>query len=170
MTYCKLIKESKARRKNVGRAWINNKNIYDMVPKSWIVECLKMYKISDKVTKFITEAIKIWKVESKVVENNLLQVKILRGICLGDALSSLLFVIVMMLLCDIFRKCNGIYKFTKLQEKFNHLKYWDNIKLSAKNEKELKTLIQTIRIYKQDIRIGFGVEKCAMLIIRKGKR
>ena len=44
----------------------------------------------------------------------------------------------------------------------------DDIKIFVKNEKELETLIQTIRIYSQDIRIEFGIEKCATLIIKSG--
>ena len=43
--------------------------------------------------------------------------------------------------------------------------YMDDIKLFAKNEKELETPIQTIRIYSQDIVIEFGIEKYAMLIM-----
>ena len=35
----------------------------------------------------------------------------------------------------------GGYKLTKLQEKINHLMYMDNIKLSAKTQRELETLI-----------------------------
>ena len=42
-------------------------------------------------------------------------------------------------------------------------------KLFAKNRRELETLIQTVRIYSQDIGIEFGIEKCAMLI-RKSRR
>ena len=64
----------------------------------------------------------------------------------------------------IFRKCKGGYKLTKSQEKINHLMYMDDIKLFAKNEKEFETLIQTERIYSQDIGMEFGVGKCAMLI------
>ena len=67
-------------------------------------------------------------------------------------------------------KGTGGYKFTKSQEKINHLMYMDDIKLFAKNEKELETLIQIIRICSQDIKIEFGIEKCAMLIMRGGKR
>ena len=48
--------------------------------------------------------------------------------------------------------------------------YVDDIKLLTKNEKELKTLIQTITIYSQDLGMEFGIEKCAMLIMRSGKR
>ena len=47
--------------------------------------------------------------------------------------------------------------------------YMDDIKVCAKNEKELETLIQTRRIYSQDIGMKFGIEKCAMLIIKSGK-
>ena len=48
--------------------------------------------------------------------------------------------------------------------------YMDDIKLFAKNEKELETQIHTVRIYSQDIGMEFGIEKCAMLIIKNGKR
>ena len=40
----------------------------------------------------------------------------------------------------------------------------------AKNEKELETLIQAMRIYSQDIRMEFGIEKCTMSIMRSGKQ
>ena len=46
----------------------------------------------------------------------------------------------------------------------------DDIKLFAKNEKELETLIQTVRIYSQHIEMEFGIEKCAMLVIKSSKR
>ena len=47
--------------------------------------------------------------------------------------------------------------------------YMDDIKL-PKNEKELETLIQKVRIYSQDIGMGFGIEKCTILIMRNWKR
>ena len=47
--------------------------------------------------------------------------------------------------------------------------YMDVIKLFAKNEKELETLIHTVRIYSQDIGMEFGIEKYAMLVIKSGK-
>ena len=48
--------------------------------------------------------------------------------------------------------------------------YMDDIKLFAKNEKELETLIHTIRIYSQDIGMEFGIEKCTLLVMKSGKR
>ena len=46
----------------------------------------------------------------------------------------------------------------------------DDIKLFTKNEKELETLIHTIRIYSQDIGMEFSIEKCALLVMKSGKR
>ena len=48
--------------------------------------------------------------------------------------------------------------------------YMDDIKLFAKNEKELEILIHAVRIYSQDIGMEFGIEKCAMLVRKSGKR
>ena len=47
--------------------------------------------------------------------------------------------------------------------------YMDDIKLFAKNEKELEILIQTVWIYSQEIGMEFGIEKCAMLVMKSGK-
>ena len=44
--------------------------------------------------------------------------------------------------------------------------YMDGIKLFEKNEKELKILIHSVRIYSQDIGMEFGIEKFAMLIMK----
>ena len=96
--------------------------------------------------------------------------KIQRGIFLGDPLLPLLIVIAMIPLNHILKKCMGGDKFTKLQEKINPLMYKDDIKLFVANEKELKTQIQTIRIYSQDLGMEFGIEKYDMFKIRSGKR
>ena len=70
----------------------------------------------------------------------------------------------------IRRKCRAGYKLSRSQEKINHLMYMDDIKLFAKNEKELETLIHAVRIYSQDIGMVFGIEKCVMLVMKSGKR
>ena len=58
-----ILDESKTRRKNLAMAWIDNKKTYDMVPHSWIINSLKMYKISDEVINFIDKTMKTWRVE-----------------------------------------------------------------------------------------------------------
>ena len=48
--------------------------------------------------------------------------------------------------------------------------YMDDIKLFAKNEKELETGIQALGIYNQYIGMEFAIEKWVMIIIKSGKR
>ena len=45
-----------------------------------------------------------------------------------------------------------------------------DIKFFTNNNKELETLIQTIRIYRLDVGMKFGIEKYAILIMKSGKR
>ena len=125
----------------------------------------KMYKISDVVTNFIKKTMKTQKVELMAGRKSLAEIKIQ-----GDALSPLLFTIAMMPLNHIHKKCTAGYKLCKSQKKINHLMYMGDIKLFAKNEKEFETLIPAERIYNQDIGIGFGIEKCAILVMKSEKR
>ena len=98
-----------------------------------------MYKISDEVINFIKKTMKTWRVELTAGGKSLAETKIQRGIFQGDALLPLLFIIAMMPHDHILKKCTARYKHSKLQEKINHLMYMDNIKLFAKNVKELET-------------------------------
>ena len=94
---------------------------------------------------------------------SLAETKIKRGIFQGDALSPLLFIIAMMLLNHVIRKCTAGYKLTKSLEKINLLVYVDDIKLFAKEEKELETLIHAVRIYSLDIGMKFGIKNVPCL-------
>ena len=53
--------------------------------------------------------------------------------------------------------------------KINHLLFMDDLKLYSRNQKELDSLVQTIRIFSKGIGMEFGIEKCAMLVFEKGK-
>ena len=134
------------------------------------MNCLKMYKIPHKTINFFRKTMKNCTVELTAGGKSLAETKIQRGIFQGDALSPLLFIIAMMPLNHILRRCTAGYKLSRSQEKVNHLMYMDDIKVFAKNEKELETLIHTIRIYTQHIGMEFGIEKCALLVIKSGKR
>ena len=98
-----------------------------------------MYKISDEVIQFIEKTMETWKEELTAGGKILIEVKIQRSIFQGDPLSPFLFVIAMIPLNHILRKCTAKYKLTKSQEKINHLMFMDDIKLFSKNKKELET-------------------------------
>ena len=53
--------------------------------------------------------------------------------------------------------------------KTNHLLFRDDLNICSRNEKELDSLVQTILIFSKDIGREFCIEKCALLVIDKGK-
>ena len=93
-----------------------------------------MYKRSHEVINFIEKTMQTWRVELTAVERSLAETNIQREIFQGDALSPLLFIIAMMPLNHILRKCIAGYKLSRSKEKINHLMYMDDIKLLAKKE------------------------------------
>ena len=66
---------------------------FDMVPHSWIMECLQMFKAAGNVSCLIRNSMKSWKVESSPGKETLAQVR--RRILQGDSFSPLLFVIML---------------------------------------------------------------------------
>ena len=53
--------------------------------------------------------------------------------------------------------------------KINHLLFLDDLKLFVKSEKELESLLQTVRVISDDIGIKFGLDKCASMTMKRGK-
>ena len=45
----------------------------------------------------------------------------------------------------------------------------DDLKLYSRSEKGLDSLVQTVCLFSKDIGMEFGIEKCPMLVMEKGK-
>ena len=45
----------------------------------------------------------------------------------------------------------------------------DDLKLYAQNKKQLDSLIQIVKIYSEDIKMEFGLDKCATIAMTKEK-
>ena len=45
----------------------------------------------------------------------------------------------------------------------------DDLKLYAKSERELDSLIQTVMIFSDDVGMVFGLDKCAVLVLQREK-
>ena len=80
-----------------------------------------------------------------------------------------MFVLAFISLSLILRKTKAAYEFSQSQEKINHLLFMDDFKLYSQIEKELDLLVQRVRVFSNDIGMEFGIEKCAMLAMEKGK-
>ena len=52
-------------------------------------------------------------------------------------------------------------------EKISHLLFMDELKLYEKSENEIKGLVSTVGVL--DIGMEFGIKKCGMIIMNRGK-
>ena len=80
-----------------------------------------------------------------------------------------MFVLALIPLSLILRKMKAAYEFSERKEKINHLLFMDDLKLYSRSEKGLESLVQTVHVFSEDIGMEFGIKKCAMLVMEKGK-
>ena len=80
-----------------------------------------------------------------------------------------MFVLALIPLSLILRKAKTAYEFSESKKKINHLLFMDDLKLYNRSEKGLDSLVQTVHVFNEDIGMEFGIEKCAVLVMVKGK-
>ena len=145
-------------------AWIDFKKAFDMVPHSWIIKCM-----TSNVTKLLENSTKGWRTELSSGGVRLGDVNIRRGIFQGDSLSPLLFVLSLITLTLVLRKVKAGYDLGDGNGVINHLLFMDDLKVYGKNQNQGDTLVQTTRVVTTDMRMEFGINKCAMLIMKRGR-
>ena len=58
-----ILKESKARKKNLALGWIDYKKAYDMIPHPWIPECLGLVGTTQNIKNLVANSMNGWKTE-----------------------------------------------------------------------------------------------------------
>ena len=175
-----VLEDCKRRARNLSMAWIDYQKAYDSVPHSWISRCLDLYKINPKVTEFLKNVMQRWTMDMTLRhskgEINLPNVKVRRGIFQGDSLSPLIFCIAVDPLSKLIKKEKIGYSLSKsrkkedkTQDQLSHLLYMDDLKLYAEDEKGLDILLGIVHTFSTDIGMDFGLDKCAICVIKKGK-
>ena len=128
---------------------IDYKKSYDVVPHSWIKECLELFGVPKNIETLLVNSMEKWRV-MLCAGNSELDVDIKRGIFQGDSLSSLAFVLALISLSLILTKTKGAYEFLGKKEN-GHLLFMNDLMLYSHNEKGLDSLGQTIHVFSEDI-------------------
>ena len=66
-----VIREVKSRKKNLAMAWIDYKKAYDMVPHSWIKECLDLFGVAENIKTLLVNSMEKWRVMLRVGNSEL---------------------------------------------------------------------------------------------------
>eukprot|EP00957_Ditylum_brightwellii_P211467 15366198-Ditylum_brightwellii.AAC.3 len=85
----------------------------------------------------------------------------------GDSSSPLIFCMALFPFSHILNR--AALGFILCKNKISHLLYIDNLKLYARNKEELCHALQIVEDFSRDINMSFGLDKCAILLIKNGK-
>ena len=138
-----------------------------MVPHRWIIEEMKMVGIANNMVNLFENSKETWRTELIACNENLGKVEIRRGIFQGDSFSLLLFVVVLIPL-SVFLNEAGLGYVASRNQKLNDLLFMDDLNL-YESERKLDSLIQTVRIFSDNVGMVFGLDKCRVLVLKRGK-
>ena len=128
-----------------------------------------MYKVSPILISYIRHSMSTWQTTMILgysagsigtTPNGIKQ-----GIFQGDSLPPILFCLSLAPLSNLLKATDLGYEME--EERFNHLLYMDDLKLYAKNDKQLEGLLTTVKKFSDDIQMQFGLDKCARASLRK---
>ena len=167
----KCILQSCSKRKtNLSMTWVDYKKFYDMVPHSWIIATMGMIGSADNIIGLIKQIMNKWKTNLNADGKLPGSVLISGGIFQGDSFSPLRFVISSLPLTHILSETGMGYQLKKNGGKVNHLFLMEDLKLYGKNDKEIDSLIKTVWQCCKDIKMEFGILKCAAVSLQRGKK
>ena len=172
-----ILEDAKTRKKDLSVAWIDYQKAYDSVPHSWIIECMDMYKIDNSIVNFMRHTMPSWRTtmtlrgEHHTIQTREINIK--RGIFQGDSFSPELYCMTNNPLSVELNRTKLGYRVGKCNTSnnnlINHIFYMDDLKLYARNNRQLECLVNTVDLFSRDIQMKFGLSKCAKLTMKRGK-
>ena len=150
-------------------AWIDYRKAYDLVPHSWVNECMEMFGIAVNLRTFLQKSMQQWRLLLTSNGEDLGGVTVKRGMFQRDSLSPLLFVLSLVPLSLILQKINACYKWGKKEYKLNNLLFMDDLKLYVKSEEQTNTLVATAHVFSTDIGMESEIKKYGILTMKRGK-
>lgn len=121
------------------------------------------------IQELLRNSIQNWRTCLTAGSDTLGEVRIRRGIFQGDSLSPLIFVICLIPLTLLRRKAKGHFRLGGDSGSLNHLLFMDDLKLYGRDERELNSPVNTVRVFSTDTGMEIGLKKCGVLVMKRGK-
>ncbi|KAL1448670.1 hypothetical protein WDU94_005640 [Cyamophila willieti] len=170
------MKQAETKQRNLNTCFIDYKKAFDSIPHSWLLRVLNIYRVDLKLINLLQALMKTWRtrISIKTTSQNILTevVNIKRGIFQGDSLSALWFCIALNPLSNTLNRTDIGFKIKQqstINHTVNHLMYMDDIKLYAETKDQLNNLIRVTEYFSRDIHMEFGIEKCKIQTVERGK-
>lgn len=170
-----IVGQASRNKRNLGMAYIDYKKAYDSVPHSYLIKVLELYKVDDGIIRLMQHAMRMWSTSLHVTDGATVlrsrTLSIRRGIFQGDTFSPLWFCLAMNPLSRALNRCSYGYQLKSgtTSTTVTHTFYMDDLKLFAESTEKLRHLLQLVTAFSNDIRMEFGIDKCRLVNIYRGK-
>ena len=104
---------SKRKKTHLSKAWIDYTKAFDMIPHSWLIECLEICGAEENTIRFLNNTMPNWKTILTSSGTRLAEVNIRRGIFQGNSLSPLLFIVAMIPMPRVLERIEVGYQLKK---------------------------------------------------------
>ena len=74
-----ILKDCKKRHTNLSMVWIDYRKAYDLVPHSWVNECMEMFRIAENLRTFLQKSMQQWRLSLTANGEDLGKVNVKRG-------------------------------------------------------------------------------------------
>jgi Reverse transcriptase (RNA-dependent DNA polymerase) len=167
-----VVNQARKKKRNISVAWIDYKKAFDSVPHSWLLEVLRLYRVNSQIIALLKHCMATWRTRLKVAGGSCKtgEIYIKRGIFQGDSLSPSWFCLALNPLSSMLRETRTGYQICKNPRTLvNHQFYVDDLKLYATSKAQLGSQLETVKTFSDDIRMEFGLDKCAVVHAVKGQ-
>lgn len=161
---------AKKARADLCTAYIDYRKAFDSIPHTWLLHALEIYKIDPVIVNVLETIMNAWNT-TLILNGNLKSspIKIRRGIFQGDALSPLWFCLALNPLSFQLNKNQYGYQLKNRDHNISHLFYMDDLKLYSNNNTNMQKLLRRTETFSKDIRMEFGLDKCGIHSMHRGK-
>ena len=97
-------------------AWIDYEKAYDMVPHSWIIECLDLFGVAENIKSLLVNSMEKWNIMLCSGNSELGKIEIKQVIFQGDSLSPLVCFSIDSIKFDFNKDEGSIWVFRKQRE------------------------------------------------------
>lgn len=162
--------------RNLFIGYVDYKKAFDSVPHDWLVKVLQLYKIDPNTISFLSHIMGLWRTRlsfrsgSENYESNVINIR--RGIFQGDSLSPLWFCLAMNPLSTQLNQTGfgfSIRNERRELDRLSHLLYMDDLKMYGSTFDQLNHMFDIVERFSNDIKMSFGLDKCSVVKIIRGK-
>ena len=166
-----IVQQAVQKKRNLSMCFIDYKKAFDSLPHTYLIEILRLYGISNNIITTLKHLMSIWNVKLHLGGQSSHPINIKNGILQGDAFSPLWFCLALNPLSKLIKRSKIGYELKGVSQStsVNHLLFVDDLKLYASNKDKMHRLISIVKDFSDDISMEFGLEKCKIINLVRGK-